>query len=183
MRFYRGCDFQDAPKERRRGRAEKGLSKRVFLKGAEKKRTLQKHPFGQPFLRTTPSPLLWRAQRFRELGIQAWHELCLWLNHEAHGKKHPSANSLACNCRLLQQHRNGKLFGVSRFEPFCENGDGAFSQHLLMGLFRGAVFHHGGVSENCPLASMGFFPSLMGRFPSLVGRSPECLNGLFSPLD
>ena len=31
------------------------------LKGAEKKRTLQKHPFGRPFLRTTPSPLLWRA--------------------------------------------------------------------------------------------------------------------------
>ena len=34
---------------------------RANLKGAEKKRTLQKHPFGQPFLRTTPSPLLWRA--------------------------------------------------------------------------------------------------------------------------
>ena len=33
------------------------------LKGAEKKRTLQKHPFGQPFLRTTPSPLLWRAPK------------------------------------------------------------------------------------------------------------------------
>ena len=31
------------------------------LKGAEKKRTLQKNPFGQPFLRTTPSPLLWRT--------------------------------------------------------------------------------------------------------------------------
>ena len=31
------------------------------LKGAEKKRTLQKHPFGQPFLCTTPSPLLWRT--------------------------------------------------------------------------------------------------------------------------
>ena len=31
------------------------------LEGPEKKRTLQKHPFGQPFLRTTPSPLLWRA--------------------------------------------------------------------------------------------------------------------------
>ena len=30
-------------------------------KGAEKKRTPQKHPFGRPFLRTTPSPLLWRA--------------------------------------------------------------------------------------------------------------------------
>ena len=28
------------------------------LKGAERKRTLQKHPFGRPFLRTTPSPLL-----------------------------------------------------------------------------------------------------------------------------
>ena len=25
---------------------------------------------------------------------------------------------------------------------------------LLMGLFRGAVFHHGGVPENCPLALM-----------------------------
>ena len=32
-------------------------------KGAEKKRTLQKHPFGEPFLRTTPSPLLWRAPK------------------------------------------------------------------------------------------------------------------------
>ena len=31
------------------------------LKGAEKRRTLQKHPFGQPFLRTTPSLLPWRA--------------------------------------------------------------------------------------------------------------------------
>ena len=27
----------------------------------EKKETLQKHPFGRPFLRTTPSPLLWRT--------------------------------------------------------------------------------------------------------------------------
>ena len=34
------------------------------LKGAEKKRTLQKHPFGQPFLRTTPSPFLWRSLNF-----------------------------------------------------------------------------------------------------------------------
>ena len=30
------------------------------LKWEEKKRTL--HPFGRPFLRTTPSPLLWRTQ-------------------------------------------------------------------------------------------------------------------------
>ena len=34
------------------------------LKGAERKRTLQKHPFGRPLLRTTPSPLLWRALNF-----------------------------------------------------------------------------------------------------------------------
>ena len=79
-----GCSTGGAPKERRRHRAEKRLSKRVFLespfllcplkvfkifqaflttnlKGAEKKWTLQKYPFGQPFLRTSPSPLLWRA--------------------------------------------------------------------------------------------------------------------------
>ena len=37
---------------------------RANLKGAEKKRTLQKHPFGQPFIRTTPSLLLWHALIF-----------------------------------------------------------------------------------------------------------------------
>ena len=77
--FLKGW-LQSAPKERRRRRAEKRLSKRVCwrvrffsaplrfalktsenLEGAEKKRTIQKHPFGQPFLRTTTSPLLWRA--------------------------------------------------------------------------------------------------------------------------
>ena len=69
---------QSAPKERRRCCVEKRLCRRCFwrvfffsaplrfsgvlranLKGAEKKRTLQKHSFGQPFLLTTPSPLLW----------------------------------------------------------------------------------------------------------------------------
>ena len=39
----------------------KHLKGRENLKGAEKKRTLQKHPFGQLFLRMTPSPLLWCA--------------------------------------------------------------------------------------------------------------------------
>ena len=34
---------------------------REILKGAEKKRTFPTHLFGQPFLRMTPSPLLWRA--------------------------------------------------------------------------------------------------------------------------
>ena len=42
---------------------------------------------------------------------------------------------------------------------------------LSMGLFRGAVFQHGGVHENSPL-------TLMGRFPALMGRSPVRLNAL-----
>ena len=52
---------------------------------------------------------------------------------------------------------------------------------LLMGLFRGAVFRHGGVDRKQPIkqptdmlastmALMGRFPSLMGRFPTLMGR-------------
>ena len=53
---------------------------------------------------------------------------------------------------------------------------------LLMGLFRGAGFHHGGVPENCPLALMGRSPSLVGRFPTLMGCFLECLNGPFSLL-
>ena len=36
---------------------------RANLKGTEKKRTLQKHAFGRPFLRTTPSPLLWHPPK------------------------------------------------------------------------------------------------------------------------
>ena len=52
---------------------------------------------------------------------------------------------------------------------------------LLMGLFRGAVFRHGGGALKQPikeptetptstLALMGRFPSLIGRFPTLMGR-------------
>ena len=48
--------------------------------------------------------------------------------------------------------------------------------HLLMGLFRGALFYHGGGALKQPIkqptampastmASMGRFPALMGRFP------------------
>ena len=55
---------------------------------------------------------------------------------------------------------------------------------LLMGLFRGAVFRHGGGARKQPikeptetptstLALMGRFPSLMGRFPTLMGRFPD----------
>ena len=55
---------------------------------------------------------------------------------------------------------------------------------LLMGLFRGAVFHHGGGARKQPIkqptetptstmALMGRFPSLMGRFLTLMGRFPD----------
>ena len=54
---------------------------------------------------------------------------------------------------------------------------------LLMGLFRGAVFRHGGGARKQPIkqpiemptstmALMGRFPSLMGRCPTLMGRFP-----------
>ena len=46
--------------------------------------------------------------------------------------------------------------------------------------FRGAVFHHGRVPENCALALMGRFPSLMGRLLTLMGRFLEfALMGCF----
>ena len=35
------------------------------LKRADKKRTLQKNPFERPFLRTTPSPLLWWSDKIQ----------------------------------------------------------------------------------------------------------------------
>ena len=43
-------------------------------------------------------------------------------------------------------------------------------------LFRGVVFHRGGVPENCPLV-VGRLPSLMGRFPTAV--SPNASIGRF----
>ena len=61
---------------------------------------------------------------------------------------------------------------------FCFNS----IMDLLLGLFRGAVFHYGGVPQNCPLALMGRFSSSMGCFSTLMGRFPECLTGPFSLL-
>ena len=63
---------------------------------------------------------------------------------------------------------------------------------LLMGLFRGAVFHHGWGARKQPIkqptemptstmALMGRFPSLMGRFPTLMGRFTDfVLRGRFA---
>ena len=59
---------------------------------------------------------------------------------------------------------------------------GEKSIDLLMGTFRGAVFHHGGGARNSTLALMGRFPSLMGRFLTLMGRIFEYLNGPLSLL-
>ena len=42
-----------------------------------------------------------------------------------------------------------------------------------MGLFRGAIFQHGGVLENSPLTLMGRFPSLMAVFPLQDGPFPR----------
>ena len=74
-----------------------------------------------------------------------------------------------------------KLFqqGISDSHSLLE-----FSENhrpLSLGLFRGAVFRHGGGALKQPikqptetptstLALMGRFPSLMGRFPTLMGR-------------
>ena len=61
-----------------------------------------------------------------------------------------------------------------------------------MGLFRGAVFHHGRDARKQPIkqpaemptstmALMGRFPSLMGRFPTLMGRFTDfALRGRFT---
>ena len=63
---------------------------------------------------------------------------------------------------------------------------------LLMGLFRGAVFRHGGGARKQPIeqrtgmptstmALMGRFLSLMGRFPTLMGRFADfVLRGRFT---
>ena len=63
---------------------------------------------------------------------------------------------------------------------------------LLMGLFRGVVFRHGGPARRQPIKQptemptstmvlMGRFPSLMGRFPTLMGRFPNfVLRGRFT---
>ena len=65
---------------------------------------------------------------------------------------------------------------------------------LLMGLFRGVVFRHGGGARKQPIKQptemptstmdlMGRFPSLMGRFPNLMGRFPDFVLGAVLPLE
>ena len=63
-----------------------------------------------------------------------------------------------------------------------------------MGLFRGAVFRHGGGALKQPikqptktptstLALMGRFCSLMGRFPTFMGRFTDFVLGAVLPLE
>ena len=65
-----------------------------------------------------------------------------------------------------------------RFEAIRANRQniakmGVYFIDLLMGLFKGAVFDHGRLPENSPLALMGRFPSLMGLFSDLNGQFPR----------
>ena len=69
---------------------------RANLKGAEKKRTLQKPPFGQPFLRTTPSPLLWRAPKNTASRNAASETLALAKIHRV-----SAHSSRPCSCLSL----------------------------------------------------------------------------------
>ena len=78
------------------------------------------------------------------------------------------------------------------FFPFSSVSFSEKFVDLLMGLFRGAVFHSGMGARKQPIkqptelptstmALMGRFPSLMGRFPTLVGRFPDFgLRGRFT---
>ena len=52
---------------------------------------------------------------------------------------------------------------------------------LLLGLFRGAVFHCGGLPKNSPLkiSLTWLFPFLNDHFPPLMGHFPEYLDGPF----
>ena len=94
------------PKERRRRRAEKRSSKRVFwrvrffsshlsfsgvfranLSGAEKKTDSPKTPFWTTVSRTTPSPLLWRALIIGALQNSTWN----YNNHETTTFECPSS--------------------------------------------------------------------------------------------
>ena len=49
----------------------------------------------------------------------------------------------------------------------------AFVIDLLVGLLRGAVFHHGGVPEKLPISVTGAFPLLNGLFSNLNGPFPR----------
>ena len=72
-------------------------------------------------------------------------------------------------CVSVQFNRKGR-FRLRFLENGSRGSGSAFVIDLLMGLFRGAVFHHG---ENSPAVSMACLLSLMGRFPSLMGRLPR----------
>ena len=72
-------------------------------------------------------------------------------------------------------HDSEKRKSRSRFNPHPHFID------LLMGLFRGAVFRHGGRDRKQPIEQPTEMPTsnmaLMGRFPSLMGRFPTLMLG------
>ena len=96
------------------------------LKGAEKKRTLQKHPFGRPFLRTTPSPLLWRTP------ISQFNE-----RPRATQSGPTQKRTQASVCSLSSLSPMKQLFGRQRLLP----------KHECQGPLNGGV-SNGGVSRS-----------------------------------
>ena len=88
---------------------------KASLKGAEKKRTLKKHPFGQPFLRTTPSPFLWRTPRLLFLEVAS----CLARSHRFSLLTEKMLRGIAsageCMTPLSEQKRHIKLLHIKPF--------------------------------------------------------------------
>ena len=92
----------------------------------------------------------------------------------------------------IPRGRPWKNFGLKNFGLIFRFLKMVLFIDLLMGLFRGAVFRHGGGALKQPikqptetptstLALMGRFPSLMGRFPALMGRFTDfALRGRFT---
>ena len=130
-----------APKELTRRRAEKRLSKRCFwrvrffsaplklsgvlranLKGAEKKRTLQNHPYGQLFLCTTPSLLLWHALKLDKAAVASlfWEMIRKATGEDFLKKASCFEGSKAQPPHLIS--KKGALTSVSQSER-VENGE------------------------------------------------------------
>ena len=84
---------------------------RANLKGAEKKQTLQNHPFGRPFLRTTSSSLAWHALKFASIC------LCKTLNRDIFSPLSKGSNQESPRQTKPKKGQNEKFMN---FALFCE---------------------------------------------------------------
>ena len=92
------------------------------LRGTEKKRTLQQHPFGQPFLCTAPSPLLWRTTITVRPLLLGWKD---------------AVPSLPCR-RSLQRAPCSSAYRLSQLVLFRPN-ERAWIKNLSAGPKRGSL--------------------------------------------